>query len=84
MKLYTEEALKDFLTNKQSFITLDDFHNLESIELPSDDEIENHIEDNFYKSERVHKYTEKEQLLMKATTISGAKWMRDKIQGGKK
>jgi hypothetical protein len=39
MKVYTEESLKEFLTTKQSFITLDDMLNLESIELPSDMEI---------------------------------------------
>ena len=87
MKIYTQEQVIEVFEKygNMSAINARNILDLsESIELPSDEEIENHIEDNFYKSERVHKYTEKEQLLMKATTISGAKWMRDKIQGGQK
>ena len=70
MKLYTEKALKDFLTNKQSFITLDDFYNLESIELPSEEEIEKYAKATHYYYHFYHFF------------INGAKWMRDKIQGG--
>jgi hypothetical protein len=76
MKLYTEEQVRelirktycgDFYDND----TPDDLVNeLTPIELPSDEEIENHIEDNFLKAKNVHKYTEMEQLLMKVITIA--------------
>lgn len=64
MKLYTENQIREFLKNKQSFITLDDMYNLESIELPSDEEIHNQA----FKQTR---YSD--------SFIRGAKWMRDKI-----
>jgi len=54
----------------------------ENIELPSDEEIDNHIKDDFLNSKEVHKYSEEAQLLMKAMCKAGALWMRDKIQGG--
>ena len=54
----------------------------ENIQLPSDDEIDNHIEDDFLNATEVHKYSEEAQLLMKAMCKAGALWMRDKIQGG--
>ena len=56
----------------------------ENIQLPSDDEIDNHIEDDFLNATEVHKYSEEAQLLMKAMCKAGALWMRDKIQGGNK
>lgn len=71
MKIYTEKALKDFLTNKQSFITLDDFYNLESIELPSDEEIEEIAKD-------VIIYNDTKR----GWFISGMKVMRDLINFG--
>jgi hypothetical protein len=56
----------------------------ENIQLPSDEDIDNHIEDDFLNSTEVHKYAEEAQLLMKAMCKAGALWMRDKIQGGNK
>ena len=56
----------------------------ENIQLPSDDEIDNHIEDDFLNATEVHKDSEEAQLLMKAMCKAGALWMRDKIQGGNK
>ena len=55
----------------------------ENIQLPSDDEIDNHIEDDFLNATEVHKYAKEAQLLMKAMCKAGALWMRDKIQGNK-
>ena len=54
----------------------------ENIQLPSDEEIEKHIEDDFLNATEVHKYSEEAQLLMKAMCKAGALWMRNKIQGG--
>ena len=56
----------------------------ENIELPSDEEIDVHVEDDFLNASEVHKYSEEAQLLMKAMCKAGAKWMRDKIQELKK
>ena len=56
----------------------------ENIQLPSDEEIDNHVEDDFLNSTEVHKYSEEAQLLMKAMCKAGMKCMRDKIQGDNK
>ena len=56
----------------------------ENIELPSDEEIDVHVEEDFLNAIEVHKYSEEAQLLMKAMCKAGALWMRDKIQGGNK
>ena len=86
MKLYTEETVKfiakaiyehDFDSNKTPEELVDE---LKPIELPSVEFINNYIEDNFYNSERIHKYTEKQQLLMKATTKAGALWLNGWIK----
>ena len=70
MKLYTEEEIKRGLDNPVLFeMTTDEFINsLIPIELPSDEEIQ------------------KESLKtdFEYTFRNGAKWMRDKIQGGNK
>ena len=87
MKLYTEEQVIDIFAkhgnmsaiNARNIIDLS-----ESIELPSDEEIDAHVEDDFLNALEVHKYSEEAQLLMKAMCKAGALWMRDKIQGGKK
>ena len=78
MKLYTEEEIVSFL--KKEFadeINAETFmENLTPIELPSDEEIEEMAEE-IYPISRVYKdfnYCWK----------VGAKWMRDKIQGGNK
>ena len=70
MKLYTEEEIKRGLDNPVTFdMTTDEFINsLTPIELPSDEDIQ------------------KESLKsdFEYTFRNGAKWMRDKIQGGNK
>jgi len=69
MKLYTELEIMNYLTNHRSTITRYDLQNLHHIELPSDEEIENYAR----LSGLVHPFVSR-----------GAKWMRDKIQGGNK
>lgn len=84
MKLYTEEQLTKYLLD-EGIMELSDLANnlIPHIELPSDEEIEAHVEDDFINSIEIHKYSEEAQLLMKAMCKAGALWMRDKIQGGK-
>jgi uncharacterized protein with von Willebrand factor type A (vWA) domain len=86
MKLYTEEQIRKRLNSPMDDeVTIDEFiESLNPIELPSDEEIENHVEDDFLNSNGVHKYSEEVQLLMKAMCKAGMKCMRDKIQGGNK
>ena len=85
MKLYAKEQLEKYIFD-EGFIEIFDLENdlIPSIELPSDEDIDNHIEDDFLNSTEVHKYAEEAQLLMKAMCKAGALWMRDKIQGGNK
>jgi len=85
MKLYTKEQVtnvfqKYWLTSGVSNELEKLLEQEKSIELPSVEFINNHIEDNFYNSERIHKYTEKQQLLMKATTKAGALWLNGWIK----
>ena len=70
MKLYTEEQILKFLEDKIIFDS-DDLEELIPIELPSDFEIwkEGHEEMNIGSHNAFSR---------------GAKWMRDKIQGGNK
>jgi hypothetical protein len=85
MKLYTEEQVIDIFQKygNMSAINARNILDLsESIELPSDEEIDVHVEDDFLNATEVHKYSEEAQLLMKAMCKAGALWMRDKIQGG--
>lgn len=86
MKLYTEEHLKIFyhLGKIDGFVGRQDdvnelIKNYPPIKLPSDEEIDAHVEDDFLNASEVHKYSEEAQLLMKAMCKSGAIWMRDKI-----
>ena len=72
MKLYTEEQIRHFLTTKQSFITLHDLENLESVELPSVDDLQKEA-DNFYQLEYHNK-----------TFVKGGRFVLNKIQGGNK
>jgi hypothetical protein len=70
MKLYTEEELRKHLYNHdESF-----FEKLTPIELPSDEEIKQES-DEFELNSKV-------SLGMHISFENGAKWMRDKIQGG--
>jgi hypothetical protein len=88
MKLYTEEEVFKAIQMADKYHYLitseecDIINSLTPIELPSDEEIDNHIEDDFLNSTEVHKYAEEAQLMMKAMCKAGALWMRDKLQGG--
>ena len=89
MKLYTEKQVLRMLEVcrdsdlYEHILTFEDILKTESpIELPSDEEIDAHVEDDFLNASEVHKYFEEAQLLMKAMCKAGALWMRNKIQGG--
>lgn len=72
MKLYTEEQVINALQLAHSHITsLQNIieRRLTPIELPSDEEIENKINNDIH-------------IESDADFFNGAKWMRDKIQGG--
>ena len=91
MKLYTEEQVLKMLEVcrdsdlYEHILTFEDILKTETpIELPSDEEIEAHVEDDFINAIEIHKYSEEAQLLMKAMCKAGALWLRDKIQGGNK
>ena len=73
MKLYTEEVIRKRLNSPYNVeVTIDEFiESLTPIELPSDEEI-----DSIAPSSGT-------ALTNKAFKL-GAKWMRDKIQGGNK
>lgn len=70
MKLYTEEEIKRLL-GKQIIFDENDLDKLTTIELPSDEELE----------EQGNLITD---LRMRSIYMLGAKWMRDLIQGGNK
>ena len=87
MKLYTEEQVRKAINDGSlySYINGDfEFKNSEDdivnsltpIELPSDEEIEQHAEENTAESNGT--------LEFERGFKRGAKWMRDKIQGGNK
>ena len=95
MKLYTEEQLKKAIELAQEcehecggvyfdYTEKEIIDELTPIELPSDEEIDAHVEDDFLNASEVHKYSEEAQLLMKSMCKAGALWMRDLIQGGNK
>lgn len=73
MKLYTEQEVRKLLNEilMLSSSVEDAINSLSPIELPSDDEIEERIG---FEYPATHQNAFKE----------GAKWMRDKILGGKK
>jgi hypothetical protein len=75
MKLYTEEEIRKFFTEKyDEGLSIDELIEiLTPIELPSDEEIKDaSLEDN------------NDDLSPAEEFQQGAKWMRDKIQGGNK
>jgi hypothetical protein len=75
MKLYTEEEIRKFFTEKyDEGLSIDELIEiLTPIEIPSDEEIEDaSLEEN------------NDDLSPAEEFQSGAKWMRDKIQGGKR
>jgi hypothetical protein len=75
MKLYTEEQLTKYLLDEGIMELFDLANNLvPHIELPSDEE----IQDNKFP------LNSPEQELYNDGWEEGAKWMRDKIQGGNK
>jgi hypothetical protein len=78
MKLYTEEQVIALTNaaftsglNHNPFIFSEELKNITPIELPSDEEID----------EQGNLITD---LRMRSIYMLGAKWMRDKIQGGNK
>jgi hypothetical protein len=81
MKLYTEEQVREAMKEaRYSFSTYKDYDKiLESItpiELPSDEEIEN---------EALNRHKEFNSFIVRFKFFNeGAKWMRDKIEGGNK
>jgi hypothetical protein len=70
MKLYTEEEIRKFFTEKyDEGLSIDELIEiLTPIEIPSDEEVGKKAFDDFCDGQ----------------FIDGAKWMRDKIQGGNK
>jgi len=81
MKLYTEEQVIEMTKaactaghNNDAFIFLEVYKNITPIELPSDEEIE----------ASQYPLNSPEQELWNGGWEEGAKWMRDKIQGGNK
>ena len=87
IKLYTEEQVIDIFEKygKMSAINARNILDLsECIKLPSDEEIDVHVEEDFLNATEVHKYSEEVQLLMKAMCKAGMKCMRDKIKGENK
>jgi len=86
MKLYTELEIRNFFTEKYNDeLSIGELIEiLTPIELPSVEEIDVHLEDDFLNSTEVHKYSEETQLLMKAMCKAGALWIRDKIQADNK
>jgi hypothetical protein len=75
MKLYTEEEIRKFFTEKyDEGLSIDELIEiLTPIEIPSDEEIEDaSLEEN------------NDDLSPAEEFQSGAKWMCDKIQGGKR
>jgi hypothetical protein len=78
MKLYTEEQVKAMLIKTDQFTPLHIDHLMNeiiSIELPSDEEIDKEAFQVPYDNTRG---------FYDLQFIKGAKWMRDKIQGGNK
>ena len=76
IKLYTEEEIRKFFSEKyDEGLSIDELIEiLTPIELPSDDEIEE-------KCNSLYGY---EFNSHESAFFGGAKWMRDKIQGGDK
>ena len=73
MKLYTEEEIKRLL-KEQIIFDDEDFDKLTPIELPSDEEISEEV--------TCSNLGLRYDFSMSAGFKKGAKWMRDKIQGG--
>ena len=74
MKLYTEEQVKEMIDDAHNGIDgyYDIFKKHTPIVIPTDEEIENSACDKWYWVKYMPAFVE------------GAKWMRDKIQGGDK
>ena len=77
MKLYTEEQLTKYLLD-EGIMELSDLANnlIPHIELPSDEEIKKIMELDDMEFDEFDPYH--------VSHLDGAKWMRDKIQGGNK
>lgn len=81
MKLYTEEEIKRLL-QKQIIFDENDIDKLTPIELLSDEEIEQEMNNEYPLTGHVG--IDHRNYLRKVGYIQGAKWMRDKIKGGNK
>ena len=86
MKLYREEQLTTayFMGNMDGFLNNKDYsisEHFEPIELPSDEEIEQEMNNEYPLTGHVG--IDARNHLRKVGFIQCAKWMRDKIQGGK-
>jgi hypothetical protein len=82
MKLYTEEQVRQMLIETDKFTPLHIEHfikDLNPIELPSDEEISEESMDLFWGDNNSLNH-----ILQYKAFKRGAKWMRDKIQGGDK
>ena len=81
MKLYTEEQVnKAMLDYIQGITRIDIFNSLTPIELSSDEEIEQEMNNEYPLTGHVG--IDHRNYLRKVGSIQGAKWMRDKIKGG--
>jgi hypothetical protein len=83
MKLYTEEQVKTMLIKTDKFTPLHIEHlmnEIRPIELPSDEEIisENQLSE-FNSEDQLSEFNSED-----VAYYNGAKWMRDKIEGGNK
>lgn len=75
-KLYTEEEIRRTFGNYMNKIDFNGvFNAMRPIKLPTDEEIEANAK---YNPTNGLKWNP----IMKITWVEGAKWMRDKIQGG--
>lgn len=82
-KLYTEEQVREaYLSGMYVTVSFEEvLQRLTPIELPTDEEIKKEAKDNCeYNQYSLRQFDSK----FIDTFIDGAKWMRDKIQGGDK
>ena len=83
MKLYTEEQVRSLLNKMDIIYSLED---LTPIELPSDEDIERESEVLYHINKGGSMWMPSRYDIDKANRqegfLDGAKWMRDKIQGG--
>ena len=83
MKLYTEEEIRKFFTEKyDEGLSIDELIEiLTPIELPSDEEIQ---KESKFKSKHNNPQAVQFNPALNIVWVKGAIWMRDKIEGGNK